>query len=271
VAGAGAGVITRTSNAPFDRLKILYQTNDKHINRSNSIFQNVSNVYKKQGFMSFYRGNGVNIIKSVPSLSLKFTINDYFKTLLWNKKDNLTVKQLVPVGLLTGSSLIMLTYPLDLLRTRFAISSSNQSITKYTRNVLSTEGIRGLYKGLPISLLVGSFHIGIQLSCYDIYKTNLKRYIDHSMATNMLCGAGAGLTAQVSTFPGDVIRKKMHIDGKLNEKRKYANTIDCIKKTIRTEGLRKGVYSGLTVSAIKTIPSASIQFASFEFLKKMLI
>ena len=268
LSGAGAGVITKTITSPLDRIKILYQTDI--INKNISLGNNIKNIYKSQGLLSFYRGNLTNIIKIVPNYSLKFTFNEFYKKKLWNKTNNLSILQLMSVGMLTGTSLITITHPLDVLKTRFAISDKNQSFYRYSRNVLINEGIGGFYKGFNVSIVSGSLFIGLQLASYDIYKSYLKNKIDNNILSNLISGAGCGLTAVLLTYPGDVIHKKMHINGKLDEKKLYNNTLDCIKKTISKHGIRNGLYSGLSIAIIKTIPSAGIQFASYDFCKKLL-
>ena len=270
LSGAGAGIVTKTLTSPFDRIKILYQTDTKTVNRNVSIIQNIKHIYKTEGLLSFYRGNGANILKIVPNYSLKFSFNEYYKKTLYNKTEDLTLSQLTSVGILTGSSLITTTYPLDILRTRFAVSSKNQSFYNYSKSVLQNEGLKGFYKGFGVSLVTGSIHVGFQMTSYDMYKSYLNKQIDSSISTNLLCGAGAGLTALILTFPGDVIRKKLHVNGKLNETKLYENTFDCLKKTVQRQGIRNGLYSGLGISVIKTIPSSAIQFASFDFFKSML-
>jgi hypothetical protein len=211
-------------------------------------------------------------MKVIPTFSLKFSLNEFYKKKL-GKNTDLFPQQLVPIGLLTGATLISLTYPLDVLRTRFAIAQKNESIIKYSKNVLFNEGMKGFYKGFNVSVISGSLHIGLQMSSYDIYKNYLRNHFNENnqIFTNLLCGSGAGLTAQILVFPADVIRKKMHIDGKLKESKKYINSYDCLKKTASTYGFRYGLYSGLMISCIKTIPSAAIQFASYEYFKNMFL
>lgn len=81
-------------------------------------------VPKEQGFLSFWRGNWVNILRACSQESLGFAFKDFFK--IW------TLSDVDPTGLrfLTGNLLaggasgvatFMIIYPLDFVRTRLAI------------------------------------------------------------------------------------------------------------------------------------------------------
>jgi len=71
IAGAVAGVISRTCTAPIDRLKYLAATND---NMSESLYSMMINIRKTEGFVGYWRGNGVNCIKIAPETGMKFFI-----------------------------------------------------------------------------------------------------------------------------------------------------------------------------------------------------
>lgn len=255
IAGTCSGIITKTLIAPFDRIKILYQVNNSLIVKNKSLSYNIKNIYYKEGFFSFYKGNTSNILKHIPTYSLKFTFNEFYKEKIYNN-NNINLNKSIFCGLLTGVSLITLTYPLDILRTNIAINDKNLSFIKKT---FLNEGIRGFYKGYGISVLTGSIHISIQMSSYNYYKQNLEKYNYNNNLKNLLSGSGAGLTAAILTYPGDVIRKNIHIDN-----------FNCFRKIINKYGY-KSLFNGLQISIIKTIPNAAIQFAAFDFIKNFML
>lgn len=256
IAGSCSGVITKTLIAPFDRIKILYQVNNPLIIKNKPLIYNIKNIYYKEGFLSFYKGNISNILKHVPTYSLKFTFNDFYKQKLYN--NNLNFNQSIFCGLLTGYSLITITYPLDLLRTNIAIKDNNISFIKRT---CLNEGLKGFYKGYGLSVLTGSMHISLQMSSYDYYKKILLYYECNNNVKNLFAGSCAGVTAATLTYPGDVVRKNMHIEN--------INTFNCFNKIINKYGY-KSLFNGLKISIIKTIPNAAIQFATFDFIKNFL-
>lgn len=261
LAGSSTAVITKTITAPLDRMKILYQTQElRSPGKYKSLFSTIKTICKEEGFRGLYKGNFVNSLRVIPSYSLKFTFNDYYKKKLLTKKP--TIGELVGIGLLTGASQIAITYPLDILRTRYSLYETRGTIINYLKYMVKTEGMSSLYKGIPISLTTGSMHVGLQLSSFDIYKG----LSDTNNITNkILCGSAAGVTAGLITYPGDMIKKRMHTNGILGENKIYKNTFDCMKQIMKKESI-KGFYKGVGICTLKTIPTAAIQFTIFDLV-----
>ena len=263
LSGTVTALVTKTTTAPLDRLKILYQIqNIRTPGKYTSIFSSIKTICKEEGYLGLYKGNFVNSLRSVPSYSLKFTFNDYYKKQLNNKTPSVIDR--IRIGMMTGVSQILLTYPLDILRTRYSMTETKSGILQYTKQMIKTEGVRGLYKGIPISLFTGSLHVCIQMTAFDIYKSNSK---STSMVNTLMCGSMAGITAGLITYPGDVLKKQMHANGILGEHKLYSNTLDCIKQIAKKEKI-KGFYKGVHICILKTIPTAALQFAVFDFVSK---
>jgi len=67
------GAITKTATAPIERVKLLIQTQDANpLIRSGEVprYTGIANCYNRvkaeQGFMSFWRGNGANVLRYFP-------------------------------------------------------------------------------------------------------------------------------------------------------------------------------------------------------------
>lgn len=69
--GAVAGAVSRTATCPLERLKILRQTSVKAYSKL-TITQSLIKMYRKEGFIGFYKGNGVNVIRASPCAALEF-------------------------------------------------------------------------------------------------------------------------------------------------------------------------------------------------------
>jgi solute carrier family 25 phosphate transporter 23/24/25/41 len=264
LAGAGSGLITKTVNAPLERIKILYQIQDiRNPNKYGSFINTVKIILKEEGVFGLYKGNWVNSLRVMPAYALKFTFSEYFRKILPNN----TVTDKMKIGALTGVSQISLTHPLDLLRTRYSMAETKGSILKYTANIIKNEGFSGMYKGISVSLITGSVHISLQLTFFDVYKSLIHKHTRFdNTATKLVGGALAGITSMALTYPGDIVKKHMHSNGILKEKRIYNNTWDCCKKIWKKEGV-VGFFKGIKISTFKTMPSAAIQFASYDYLR----
>lgn len=100
-------MITKTSTAPLERVKILLQV--QAIKKSPSpkykgIRGTLVTIMKEEGISSLWKGNGANCLRVVPVYALKFTFNDEIKRIVAQGKDihKLTFKQMILSGSLAG-------------------------------------------------------------------------------------------------------------------------------------------------------------------------
>ncbi|KAK5976038.1 calcium-binding mitochondrial carrier protein SCaMC-3 [Trichostrongylus colubriformis] len=94
VAGGIAGCMSRTCTAPFDRLKVFMQV---HSSRSNKlgVLSSLRLLHAEGGVKSFWRGNGINVIKIAPESAIKFMAYEQCKRLIqkYKKEGELTVME----------------------------------------------------------------------------------------------------------------------------------------------------------------------------------
>jgi len=200
-----------------------------------------------------------------------------------NAPGGLTGLQYVCAGSLSGATTVLATYPLDLIRGRLT-GAINSATNRYTgiiqtfRVTLKEEGFRALYRGMGPSL-VGAFpYEGIRFGVYDYLKHH---YVPEGspMYYNALVGAISGLTAVIALFPNDTVRRRMQMQVKLrsapqvntspNAELLYKHGLDCYIQLYKRYGI--GIfYRGLTANLLRVVPSGALQFASFEWGKRML-
>jgi hypothetical protein len=92
--------------------------------------------------------------------------------------------------------------------------------TKFA-NIIEKEGVRGLYRGLLISLAVTIPQLGVSFCTYGTLKEKLLHvpggyfkdpHSGHlTAAGSMVCGAISGMTSSLLMFPADVIRRRMQV------------------------------------------------------------
>lgn len=84
----------------------------------------------------------------------------------------------------------------------------------------------------------------------------------------LICGGVAGLVAQTSSYPLEVIRRRMQVGGLLNPDA-FVRFSDTAKEIYRVKGI-KGFYVGLSIGYIKVTPMMAISFAVYERMKRLL-
>jgi solute carrier family 25 phosphate transporter 23/24/25/41 len=116
-------------------------------------------------------------------------------------------------------------------------------------------------------------YVAINFTAFNQLKTHFKvdrnttKYFD---IVNLSLGAMAGGIAATITYPTDVVRRRMQLQGtKILGDAHYTSSYDCVVKTFKAEGMR-GLYKGLTACYLKVIPSMAISFMTFERLRVLL-
>lgn len=283
LAGSGAGMITKTSVAPLERVKILFQIQDMHLSKGaapkyTSIGQCVRVMYQEEGMLSLWKGNGANCTRVVPVYALKFTFNDTYKNMVrqpGQALSDLSFRQMILAGMAAGLCQAIITYPLEVVRTRLTITSmmggTYRGMTHCAAATIQQEGLGAMYKGITPTLLTATPYVGLQMSLFDLIKRNLPRRDDGSTPIHysLVAGACAGMVAQTAMYPGDVVRRQMQTNGIGGSERMYKNTTDCVMQILRRSGVR-GLYLGLPANMVKCLPEAAIQFTAYDTLKSVL-
>lgn len=89
---------------------------------------------------------------------------------------------------------------------------------------------------------------------------------DLSLHERMVSGAIAGLVGQSATYPLDIVRRRMQTDGFLND-RPRRSIIETVKAVATTQGVKQGLYKGLSMNFIKGPIAVGISFTTFDTLK----
>lgn len=270
-AGAIAGAASRTSTAPFDRLRVFFQTGG-----SGSFAEAVKTITSQGGIKAFWRGNGLNVVKVAPESAIMFSALDQAKKMIasWEGKTekNMSAEGKFFAGSIAGLVAQTATYPLDTLKTRIMsnVSSSGsggaeKGVGGVIRDMLA-EGPSAFFRGLiPASIGVIPY-AGINMGVFENLKTAyIAKYPEtKEIPVGAILGIGclSGSMACVAVYPLQVIRTRMQSQGSPSNPLRYNGIGDCIKVTMAKEGV-KGFYKGLVATLTKVVPSAGVSFASF--------
>ena len=123
-----------------------------------------------------------------------------------------------------GATALVVTYPLDLLRTRMAVDTRGTTnklggrIFAAGRDVVRREGIVGLYKGLIISILEISPYVPISLRGYNFLKDNYSEHIATLtgpcvILSKLAVGWASGLMGSLTCYPLDTVKRVLMVDG----------------------------------------------------------
>lgn len=186
IAGGVAGATSRTATAPLDRLKVVLQVQTTRAR----IMPAIRGIWREGGFLGFFRGNGLNVLKVAPESAIRFYSYEMLKRFIvdtraggeGNMADIGTSGRLFAGGL-AGAIAQTTIYPMDLVKTRLQTHACEggrvPSLGTLSRDIWVHEGPRAFYRGVVPSLLGIIPYAGIDLAAYETLKDMSKKYILH--------------------------------------------------------------------------------------------
>ncbi|KAJ6698859.1 SOLUTE CARRIER FAMILY 25 [Salix purpurea] len=287
VAGGVAGGFAKTVVAPLERVKILFQTRRDEF-KAVGLFGSFQKISHTEGVMGFYRGNGASVARIVPYAALHYmTYEQYRRWIILRVPDigRGPVLDLV-AGSFAGGTAVLLTYPLDLVRTKLAyqiVSSSKvnihgvvgmEQVYKGIRDcfskTLKESGLRGLYRGVAPSLYGIFPYAGLKFYFYEEMKRHVPEERKKDIVVKMVCGSVAGLLGQTFTYPLDVVRRQMQVQRlSVSNNAELKGTMETLVMIVQNQGWKQ-LFSGLSINYLKVVPSVAIGFTVYDLVKASL-
>jgi solute carrier family 25 phosphate transporter 23/24/25/41 len=303
------GVMARTVTAPLEKLKLVHQTGR---GKSKGLMGDFRAIVRTEGWRGLWAGNLTNCLRVFPSASIICTVYMFLSSYTDPHRDvpetqtdsnhskSIQSIQSTTLGALEGalenidkdneplrhmfciaSGVLMATiatHPLDVIRARLTLSEGTQSggllrtfrvITKYDN------GIRGLYRGLPPTLLAVVPFVAIQSTAIRFMKEGAaENGLEASPELLLGVAACAGALAQTAVYPLEVIRRRMQMLDEISfraaikrNKAMYNSSIHIIFRIFRKTRLSK-YYAGLVPTFLKIIPSIVVATQVMEPINK---
>ncbi|KAL1311470.1 hypothetical protein AAFC00_004413 [Neodothiora populina] len=137
----------------------------------------------------------------------------------------------------------------------------------------STEGTRGLWKGLSASLTRTMLYSGVRFGMYEKAK-EMSSTPTHApaAATLAIIAAASGSCGSITSNFADVVCLRMQNDPSLpvEQRRNYNNIGHGIVKMIRTEGW-SSLWTGVWIGAGRAAVATATQLAGYDVLKRELM
>ena len=201
-----------------------------------------------------------------------------------------------------GLTSATLTSPLDVLKTRLQSDFYQSQITAARRtrgipppsalslpgsallhfretfqilfSIHRLEGWRALFKGLGPNLVGVVPARAINFYTYGNGKRVISQHLNYGRETawvHICAAANAGIVTGTLTNPIWLIKTRIQLDKNhaentgVSTNRRYKNSLDCIRQTVRAEGVR-GLYRGLSASYLG-VTESTLQWVLYEQMK----
>ncbi|KAJ4296032.1 mitochondrial thiamine pyrophosphate transporter [Collariella sp. IMI 366227] len=119
-------------------------------------------------------------------------------------------------GAAGGAAATAATYPLDLLRTRFAAQGTERvysSLRAAIGRIHREEGLKGFFRGLGPGLAQIVPYMGVFFAVYEALRPRLGELEMPFSSAGAVAGTIASVTAKTGTFPLDLVRKRIQVQG----------------------------------------------------------
>lgn len=177
-------------------------------------------------------------------------------------------------GATAGAAATTFTYPLDLLRTRFAAQGKDRvysSILSSLKHISQHEGPKGFFRGLGAGISQIVPYMGLFFASYESLKPAMANFpIPLPLgSSDAVAGVFASILSKTAVYPLDTTRKRLQVQGPMREKYVHRNipTYTGVTSTVlqiwKQEG-RRGLYRGLTVSLLKAAPASAVTMWTYE-------
>jgi len=284
IGGISGGVVSTLVLHPLDLIKIRFAVDDgKAADRPSytNLRHAFKSIYVQEGFKGFYKGVTPNVVGGGTSWGLYFLFYNTIKTDMQggNTKLPLTFQNHIMAACGAGLLTLLMTNPIWVVKTRLCLQygkpmagiapppgppvTSYRGMTHALLTIAKEEGVRGLYKGF-VPGMFGVSHGAIQFTAYEYLKNSYSQYknqpIDTKLGTMeyLTFAAVSKLIAAGITYPYQVVRSRLQ-----DQHCQYANARDCIRQTLRYEGVR-GFYKGMKPFLIHVVPNVCIVLLIYE-------
>lgn len=236
-------------------------------------------IIQTEGISSLFRGLGPNLVGVAPARAIYFTVYANTKSFLNNcgvvPRDSSFVHMIS--GLSAGVASSTTTSPIWVIKTRLQLDNrlmNRFGIQDCIREIYSTDGLKGFYRGLSASYF-GVSETVIHLVIYERIKARINSWSNVSKGYGNKPGLrhffeymlAAGISKSIActlTYPHEVVRTRLRqheIDGQ----RRYRSFLQTLIKVAAEEGPR-GLYGGLTTQLFRQIPNTGVIFLTYEII-----
>jgi len=287
-AGGVAGAVAKTLTAPIERVKLLIQTQDANpkiisgeVARYTGIANCFTRVASEQGFMAFWRGNTVNVIRYFPTQAFNFAFKDTIKAIFpkYNSKTDFWkfFATNLASGGAAGAGSLTIVYPLDYARTRLAsdVGSGNPQFTGLVDCLMKTAsggGIMSMYNGFGVSVVGIVAYRGPYFGVYDTLK-DLNPFKKDSgpvgLLSKFVIAQTTAIIAGFISYPFDTVRRRLQMQSeKPREQWLYSGTLDCTMKIVKDEGVG-AMFKGFGANVLRTLGGALV-LVGYDEIKRLI-
>lgn len=181
-------------------------------------------------------------------------------------------------GIVGGSAGIIVGQPLDVVRIRMQTQGKFGSKVylntwRCISDIARTEGLRSFYRGLAPPLVGLAGLNSVVFGSYGFMKRFLQDGKDTPLSLMQIyeCGVVVGFCTVLITTPTELIKCRAQVFLSESQLKQGGNSTFKVGYEIYKHFGIRGLFSGLTVTTLRDVPSFGVYFAAYEFFKRKYI
>lgn len=153
LAGASAGFAQTPVLSPIELAKTRLQLMSSSESTCHGPMQCLRNIYKQEGYRGIFKGLGVTFLREGPSYGVYFVT--YEMLTRTPSKQPISTLHMLLAGGLAGTASWVISYPIDVIKSRIQAESSNRysGALDCLKKSVRAEGYTCLYRGLNSTIL----------------------------------------------------------------------------------------------------------------------
>lgn len=282
LSGTIGGIAQVLVGQPLDILKVRLQTSPP--GTYTGMVDCASRIVTTEGPLAFYKGTLTPLLGVGACVSIQFGVVEALKRTFSNanvrsgKGAELDYGQFYLAGGIAGVANSFVAGPVEHIRIRLQTQPSPpiyKGPLDCIKQITSQAGLwNGVFRG-QIPTFAREFHgMGMYFLTYEAL-------VQHHLNTNnltrdqlpssyaMFAGAMAGYALWLTAYPADIIKSKLQTDALRKEQRRFNGTLDCIRQTVKADGV-KGLYRGLLPTLVRSPFANAATFVAFEWAARNL-
>ncbi|KAM1077796.1 hypothetical protein ACFX2I_024937 [Malus domestica] len=281
VAGGVGGMAGVVSGYPLDTLRILQQNS-----HSASAFSILRNVVSAEGPVALYRGMTAPLAAVTFQNAIVFQVYSILSRTCdpsVSTKDPPSYKGVYLGGIGTGAIQSLILSPVELVKIRLQLQTDAKSKPHQlqspkgpidvAKSIMRAEGLRGIYRGLSITVLRDAPSFGFYFWTYEYMREKLhpgcRRTGEESLQTMLVAGGLAGVASWICCYPLDVVKTRLQAQVVSQYPPRYSGIVDCFQKSVREDGY--GVlWRGLGTAVSRAFLVNGAVFAAYEIALRCL-
>lgn len=293
VAGGFGGMAGVISGHPLDTLRIRLQQPPVGCGDGGkaSATRLLRNIVASEGPSALYRGMTAPLASVAFQNAVVFQVYavlsrafDSSSSSNSSRSDPPSYRSVALAGVGTGALQSLMLSPVELVKIRLQLQMTGSQHRRAVRggpmsmagSILRREGIRGIYRGLSITVLRDAPAHGVYFWTYEYTREKLhpgcRRTGEETLGTMLFAGGLAGVASWVCCYPPDVIKSRLQGQSQSHKDfppPKYSGIADCFRKSIQEEGY--GVlWRGLGTAVTRAFLVNGAIFSAYEVALRFL-